>query len=247
MEERAAAILVQQGLCASTDEAANVLSGMMMMMMMMPSSSSSSSSDASLLLQDRQAFVQAGLCCFDVPASQLEAIFDSIHNQDDQEQDDANNYPPADDDDEVDDDDNDYIGEGECELCERHVKLTRHHLIPRSTWPRLEARLLQAIMEGRAVDIGCAGLEHLWTTEEVSKNNINANAATWDRATQRQWVRDNLQRVCLICRQCHSAVHRTHDNMTLALSYNTVEKLLDDPAIYKFAKWASTQRPKGIR
>ena len=41
-------------------------------------------------------------------------------------------------------DDGDMIGEGECELCEREVKLTRHHLIPKSTWPRMKKKLWNA-------------------------------------------------------------------------------------------------------
>jgi hypothetical protein len=40
--------------------------------------------------------------------------------------------------------DGEYIGEGECELCERTIRLTKHHLIPRSTWPRMFARLTNA-------------------------------------------------------------------------------------------------------
>lgn len=51
-----------------------------------------------------------------------------------------------DDDIEGDDDesDGDYVGEGECQLCERAVKLTRHHLIPKTTWPRIKKRLWNA-------------------------------------------------------------------------------------------------------
>uniref|UniRef100_A0A7S1ZQN5 Uncharacterized protein n=1 Tax=Trieres chinensis TaxID=1514140 RepID=A0A7S1ZQN5_TRICV len=42
------------------------------------------------------------------------------------------------------DGDGDLIGEGECELCERPVKLTRHHLIPKSTWPKMKKTILSA-------------------------------------------------------------------------------------------------------
>ena len=40
------------------------------------------------------------------------------------------------------DDDGGYIGEGECELCEREIKLTRHHLIPKTTWSKFKNALL---------------------------------------------------------------------------------------------------------
>ena len=34
-------------------------------------------------------------------------------------------------DEESDSDSEEYLQDGECELCERYIKLTRHHLIPR--------------------------------------------------------------------------------------------------------------------
>lgn len=51
-----------------------------------------------------------------------------------------------------------------------------------------------------------------------------------------------LSRVTMVCRPCHSAIHRTHSNDVLAEHFNTVEKLLQDEAIFKFARWASKQR-----
>ena len=39
-------------------------------------------------------------------------------------------------------DSEDYLQDGECELCERYIKLTRHHLIPRVTWKKMKKRLL---------------------------------------------------------------------------------------------------------
>ena len=42
------------------------------------------------------------------------------------------------------DEDGGMLGDGECQLCDRYIRLTRHHLIPRSTWPRMQQRLLNA-------------------------------------------------------------------------------------------------------
>ena len=67
------------------------------------------------------------------PAEDVEGNRRSCHDDDD-----------GGDGDDGDDDDGDYIGEGECELCERTVKLTRHHLVPKSTWPRMRKRLWNA-------------------------------------------------------------------------------------------------------
>eukprot|EP00548_Thalassiothrix_antarctica_P011923 CAMPEP_0194162536 /NCGR_PEP_ID=MMETSP0152-20130528/79549_1 /TAXON_ID=1049557 /ORGANISM="Thalassiothrix antarctica, Strain L6-D1" /LENGTH=209 /DNA_ID=CAMNT_0038872441 /DNA_START=36 /DNA_END=669 /DNA_ORIENTATION=+ len=60
------------------------------------------------------------------------------------------------DDDDDDDDDDEMIGEGECELCEREIKLTRHHLIPRSTWKRMFPKISNAIQAFSKNDTECA-------------------------------------------------------------------------------------------
>jgi hypothetical protein len=126
-----------------------------------------------------------------------------------------------------------YIGEGECELCERFLKLTKHHLIPKSTWARIETKLLRAAAAVDKHDPDHAkrilghGLEHL---------HLNLNEST------RSSIRHIMGKTCSICRPCHSAIHSTHDNMTLALNYNTVEKLLGDERIYKFCRWANKQK-----
>lgn len=126
-----------------------------------------------------------------------------------------------------------YIGEGECELCERFLKLTKHHLIPKSTWARIETKLLRAAAAidkrdpDQAKRILGHGLEHL---------HSDLNEST------RSSIRHIMGKTCSICRPCHSTIHSTHDNMMLALNYNTVEKLLGDERIYKFCQWANKQK-----
>lgn len=44
------------------------------------------------------------------------------------------------------------------------------------------------------------------------------------------------------CRACHSKIHDTFDARTLAYQYNTVDRLLLDNDIVKFAKWKYKQR-----
>lgn len=133
------------------------------------------------------------------------------------------------------DDYGDFIGEGECELCERFIKLTRHHLIPKSTWPRITSRLRSAADAlgkndlNRAGMILGAGLAHLLEPLTVIGDDKKS-------------IKGLLEITCDICRQCHSAIHRTHDNMTLATEFATVDLLLQDEKIFKFAKFASKQK-----
>jgi len=134
------------------------------------------------------------------------------------------------------DDDNydgELIGEGECELCERLIMLTKHHLIPKSTHAHIKPKLLHATTSMKENDLERArrflgpGLEHVM--------DVLKDESKWT-------IRRVLQQTCDICRPCHTAVHMAHDNMTLALNYNTVEQLLEDEQIYKFCQWASKQK-----
>ncbi|EJK75066.1 hypothetical protein THAOC_03226 [Thalassiosira oceanica] len=146
-------------------------------------------------------------------------------------------------------DEGEFIREGECELCERDVKLTRHHLIPKTCWPKMKKRLhlaspvlqsLHAMKGGK--ETGGAMLQRQllqkimgqdFSPEELPSTITNES------------VRAYLSQVCLSCRQCHSAVHRVHPEWELAMHYHTMDRLLTSPEVLKFAKWASKQKKQG--
>jgi len=132
-------------------------------------------------------------------------------------------------------DEDEYIGEGECELCERTIRLTRHHLIPKSTWPKIRNRLLRAADAIARDDIEKA--QRLLGGEDVDFPGLVGQEIT------RDFVRRYIQRTCDICRPCHNTVQRLHNEMELAERYNTVEKLLTDKDVVKFCMWANKQRP----
>jgi hypothetical protein len=118
-----------------------------------------------------------------------------------------------------DDDDDVMIGPGECALCERYMKLTRHHLVPKSSWNRVE----RLILSGKSDDF----LGHIEFAS--SKPTIRE-------------IRNELSfQTVDVCRPCHNQIHQI-DNMELALHYNTIEKLLRVEMIYKFAKFANKQK-----
>ncbi|KAJ3087128.1 hypothetical protein HK102_011745 [Quaeritorhiza haematococci] len=50
------------------------------------------------------------------------------------------------------------------------------------------------------------------------------------------------KRGVLLCRPCHSAVHRIFTHEVLALERNTLDKLLESEEVQKWAGWASKQR-----
>ncbi|KAI8806390.1 hypothetical protein BJ742DRAFT_855160 [Cladochytrium replicatum] len=45
-----------------------------------------------------------------------------------------------------------------------------------------------------------------------------------------------------ICRPCHTAVHRLYSNRDLADRFDTLDKLLEDEKVRRWANWASRQR-----
>ena len=178
---------------------------------------------------------------------------DEIHDED---EDDDRDYD--------DDDDGEYIGEGECELCERSVKLTRHHLVPKSTWPKMKKRLWSAAsiieeleqhsLQLRDVSYYAQGLddvdkekreeERLLLRKQLDKILGDRFDITYLPTTiTNDTIRNYLARVCHLCRQCHSAVHRIHSSeWELATEYNTMERLLECKEILKYGAWASKQR-----
>jgi hypothetical protein len=144
--------------------------------------------------------------------------------------------------------DADYVGEGECQLCERTIKLTRHHLTPKTTWPRIKKRLWNAASTIEAYH--SIGDESSSEKKQITKNKLekmlgmsDIDIAEIPTSVTHDSVRSYLSKVCLLCRQCHSAVHRIHTEMELATEFNTIDKLFCDEEILKFGKWASKQKP----
>jgi len=124
-------------------------------------------------------------------------------------------------------DQTEYLAEGECELCERNMRLTRHHLIPKTTHSKLKKRLLHA---------------HASPTSEKSIELLNHfDNYPNDNFTNKS-INSFLSRACNVCRPCHSHLHKLHDEFDLALNYNTVDKLLEDEDMRKFCMWSNKQK-----
>ncbi|KAF3806114.1 hypothetical protein GCG54_00004440 [Colletotrichum gloeosporioides] len=67
-----------------------------------------------------------------------------------------------------------------------------------------------------------------------------------DKVVKRGWHReDELNNVAWLCRLCHSFVHRFAGHEDLARHYYTVELLLEQDEVLKFAQYASRVRWKG--
>jgi len=56
------------------------------------------------------------------------------------------------------------------------------------------------------------------------------------------YSREQLNGGIMICRYCHSAVHRLYDEMTLAKQFYSLELLLADPAVQRHIGWVVKKR-----
>lgn len=123
----------------------------------------------------------------------------------------------------VDDDECDQpLGVGPCQLCERELPLTFHHLVPKDDHSRwLGKRLPPGVAEAVARE---------------APPDAPAPAPT--RALLNSWGAE-------LCRPCHSAVHRAASNTRLAADLNTLEKLRGEPAVASWIVYARTQRHPG--
>lgn len=132
--------------------------------------------------------------------------------------------------------------EGDCELCGRCMKLTFHHLV----WLRCSStpaptRMLQAHCLARMYFAQVPKETH----NRYLGKHLPAGVAEAARAMDLdpQPSRDFLHQYgAMLCRFCHSTVHRFAPNAVLAERFNTIDKLLEQPTISGFIAFASRQR-----
>jgi len=46
----------------------------------------------------------------------------------------------------------------------------------------------------------------------------------------------------MLCPRCHKGLHKLYSESELGSHFNTVEALLDDPAVLKHVAWVAKQR-----
>ena len=168
--------------------------------------------------------------------------WNSIDGGSDSDSDIENNDEDENLDDDYEDDDgrigsaDDYIQEGECELCEREMKLTLHHLIPKCTWKHIKPRFLEAAEYYRKDQMKKVK-ETLDLGQELP---VGISLKTFKSGIAIKLFLANY--TASLCAPCHKCVHKHHSNMELAEKFNSVEKILEDERIHKFCKWQSKQK-----
>lgn len=65
--------------------------------------------------------------------------------------------------------------------------------------------------------------------------------------TKREFSRVDMKTdIALLCRPCHSQIHRLFDNHQLASYYHTIERLQQHSEVQKFINWVK-KRPAGLK
>lgn len=230
-----AQILLEDGLCSDVEESLAIAEVILDVELEPNDTSIDETSMCVKVLTDHHVEILANIEeCVAIEGKQAEQLYSKfsnafltkahVENQDDEE---TGHWDGV-------ENDAEYLQDGECELCDRYIKLTKHHLIPKETWSRIRTKFVRAAEEKAKGEVDKArsvlGPGLIDVLERLSQD--------------KSIIRDILHETCNICRQCHSAVHRAHCNMDLALHYNSVDKLLEDGDIRKFCRWASKQQPR---
>lgn len=106
--------------------------------------------------------------------------------------------------------------DGCCELCDREIRRTFHHLVPKETHNRyLKRSRLPANLEAYVTPDG--------NRAECTRSWLGGHGI-------------------MICGACHGSIHRAETNKTLAEEYNTLERILSHPKIRAFAEYNAHQR-----
>ncbi|RLN72212.1 hypothetical protein BBJ28_00000538 [Nothophytophthora sp. Chile5] len=67
---------------------------------------------------------------------------------------------------------------------------------------------------------------------------------THARYLRKGYTREFLNTCIMICRQCHSKIHSTEDNKTLAREFNTLDKIMQHPKIVIWVSYARKQKAR---
>ncbi|MEM1403500.1 MAG: HNH endonuclease [Pseudomonadota bacterium] len=59
---------------------------------------------------------------------------------------------------------------------------------------------------------------------------------------RRNFSKEDLNEGVYLCRRCHTGIHKTYDEMTLAKEFNSINTLLEDEALARHFQWVARQK-----
>jgi hypothetical protein len=83
-------------------------------------------------------------------------------------------------------------------------------------------------------------------TETLTRHHLIPRTRHSNRRNKRDFERRVVHETVGICRPCHSQIHAVLTEKELERQWNTVERLLQHPEIFRFAGWIAS-KPRGFR
>ena len=131
------------------------------------------------------------------------------------------------------------MGEGVCELCQRNMKMSFHHLIPKETHKRyLKKKHLPHNFKPNQIVRSAKG------DKDEDHNATAVVEGNKGRATLKVECTTYFLNAygASLCRACHSYVHSIDTNAGLAAKWNTVALLESNEKIRSWVMYASKQK-----
>lgn len=79
----------------------------------------------------------------------------------------------------------------------------------------------------------------------LTRHHLIPRSRHGKKRVKRNFTREQMQRIVLLCPACHRQVHKTFTEKELEQDYNSIEALLEHPDIQRFVRWIEN-KPHGV-
>lgn len=76
----------------------------------------------------------------------------------------------------------------------------------------------------------------------LTRHHVIPRTVHSDSKFKKLFTKEEMNTVIMLCRPCHSAIHKFIDEKTMALKFNTLEKLLAHEKVQKWVPYISKQK-----
>jgi len=154
------------------------------------------------------------------------------------------------------------LEDNECEICERVMPLTRHHLIPKTTHKKYIDRPNHVLIHFHSTGRLSAALtrsvsatlfvrhkpDYHQGDDKVHSKQVEQKESEGQDECTVMYSKEFLNRYVMhICRPCHSAIHSFIDQETMAKDFHSLDLLLQNEKVKKFIPFIRKQQTRTKR
>ncbi len=81
--------------------------------------------------------------------------------------------------------------------------------------------------------------------DRLTRHHLIPRSRHRKKRVKRNFTREQMQRVVLLCPACHRQIHKTFTEKELEQDYNSMESILEHPDIQRFVRWIEN-KPHGV-